>query len=101
MKKIIAIITAIAGLAVAGEYALTKTITASKFVIKRLSADVSRPEPSFTIQGEWQDADGRMVEPKMVRMTIAQVRQIMPQIDAIMSNATTAITANISAIAGE
>lgn len=101
MKKIIAIIIAIAGLAVAGEYAVTKTITASKFVIKRLSVDVSRPEPSFAIQGEWQDSDGHIVETKMVRMTLEQARQIMPEIDAVMSNAATAVSANIGTIIGE
>lgn len=96
MKKIIAIIIAVAGLALAGEFAVTKTITATKFCFDRLMVDVSRPEPTFTISGRYVDDNGKTVEPKTIRCNLEQARQIMPQIDLILSNATAAISANIT-----
>ena len=57
--------------------------------------------PVFLIRVVLKDADGAELDRKTVRMTIEQARLLMPEIDAVVAHAQTALAANIGTLLGQ
>jgi hypothetical protein len=112
MKKyIIAGLIAVATIGIAADYNVnvsipvnTQTVinkTATVAQVESLSVMTRGTNPVFMIRIVLKDAEGAELDRKTVRMTIEQARQLMPEIDAVMTQAQGAIAANISTLLGE
>ena len=111
MKKIIIAIIAIASIGFAADYSVNVSIpvntstvvdkTATTAQVESLSVMTRGASPVFMIRVVLKDADGVELDHKTVRMTIEQTRLLMPEIDAVMAQAQSAIQANIGTLLGQ
>ena len=101
----------IAGIALAVDYTVNinipveETTTVNQTVttasVDSLSVILTGEDPFFIIRVSMKNEEGERLNIKNVKMTIDEVRAIMPEVDSVVSNANVVLTANLATLLTE